>query len=116
MSSSLVIKDVKTPLWNQIIDSYKADGWKTEYEYDQFDKGIDHDFVRLSKNGEVLLFGWDNWFEGEIRCSDERRSEMEARFNLKFKLGEGKHLNPEMIEKERWFERRQKKVWWQFWK
>lgn len=116
MEGSLVIKNVKTDLWNRIVDAYRTDGWKTEYEYDGFDKGIDHDFIRLSKNGEVLLFGWDNWFEGEIQCSDERRIEMEARFNTSFKLGEPLHLKPEMIKAERWFERRQKKSWWQFWK
>jgi hypothetical protein len=115
MSSAFVIKDVKTELWQRIVDRYKAEGWKVEYEYDQFDKGIDHDFVQLSNGEELILFGWDNWFEGEIQCSDSRKAEMESMFDVSFKMGEPEHLKPDLLEFERRLSKRAAKPW-QFWK
>ena len=96
----MVIKDVKTELWNNIISSHVKTGRKGGHEYDGFDKGIDNEFDALRMYGEQMFFAWDNWFEGEIKCSDGRQAEMEQRFTVKFKTGEPLYLKPEILEKE----------------
>ena len=67
------------------------------YKYDNFDAGIDFDFVILKRDGEEILFGWDNWFEGEIQCSEQRMIEIEKIANQKFKKGNPENLKPEVI-------------------
>jgi hypothetical protein len=94
----MVINDVKTELWNAIIKYCKSDGWRVAHEYDDFDKGIDHDFLLLVKDDQEVLFGWDNWFEGEIKCSPQLQAEFEQRFKVTFKMGEPEHLSDRMIQ------------------
>ena len=96
----MVIKDVKTELWNAIIQHCLSDGWCVTHEYDGFDKGIDHDFLLLTKGGQEILFGWDNWFEGEIKCSMQLKAELEERFKVNLKMGEPQHLSDHMIQHE----------------
>lgn len=100
MDSLPVIKDVKTELWNELIQSSVDDGWRIVHEYENFDKGIDHDFLILVKEGEMMFFAWDNWFEGEIKCSRDRQEELENQFKLKFKVGDALYLKADVIEQK----------------
>lgn len=88
---------IETNLWNGLIKKLVADEWKVANKYDNSDAGIDFDFVILNKEGEEILFAWDNWFEGEIQCSKQRMFEMEEIAKQKFKKGAPENLNPETI-------------------
>ena len=90
--------DIKTELWNQIIDLLTNQGWRVGYKYNGFDAGIDFDFVILTRQGEEILFGWDNWFEGEIQCSPSRMQYIESLIHQPLKLGEPEHLIPAVIK------------------
>jgi len=83
---------IETDKWYSIIESLKKDGWKVTSEYNLFDKGIDFDLYELAKMGEKIIFSWDNWFEGEIKCSEERIRKIENYFGIKFKFGKPEHL------------------------
>ena len=93
-----VATSVDTTKWYSIIKSLKENGWKVVTEYTLFDKGIDFDLYELTKNGEKIQFAWDNWFEGEIKCSEERLNKLESKFKIKFKYGEPEHLSVDMFE------------------
>lgn len=100
MNDSLVIKNVKTYLWNELVKRSAMDGWRIVHEYDHFDKGIDHDFLILAKGDEMMFFAWDNWFEGEVRCSAARQQELEQQFNLQFKVGDPLYLKSDVIKRK----------------
>tara|TARA_R110002050_G_C8657940_1_gene490835 strand:+ start:47 stop:349 length:303 start_codon:yes stop_codon:yes gene_type:complete len=91
-------KGIETNLWNKILKQLVADHWIVKFKYDNFDAGIDYDLVILKKGGEEILFGWDNWFEGEIQCSLQRMKDIERIANQKFKKGEPENLKPEIIK------------------
>lgn len=88
---------IKTELWNNLIERHLNDGWNLIYKYDNFDAGIDFDFIILENDGEEILFGWDNWFEGEFQCSEHRMTQIEKQFNQKFDKGEPENLKPKVI-------------------
>lgn len=100
MNDSLVITDVKTDLWNELIKRSANDGWRIVHEYNNFDKGIDHDLLILTKGDEMMFFAWDNWFEGEVKCSAERQQELEQQFNLQFKVGDPSYLTPDVLARK----------------
>ncbi len=93
----LIATDIKTEYWYFIIESLKKDGWKVTKEYNQFDKGIDFDLYELTLNGEKILFAWDNWLEGEIKCTEQRMRNLESTFGIKFQFGEPNYLSNEVI-------------------
>jgi hypothetical protein len=76
--------DIATPLWNKVIKLLIEGGWKVKYKYDAFDAGIDFDHVILEKDNEEVSFGWDNWDEGEISCSEQQMAMIEELIGLKF--------------------------------
>ena len=94
-----IATSIETGKWYSIIKSLKRNGWKVVSEYNLFDKGIDFDLYELKKNGEKIIFAWDNWFEGEIKCSEERMLSIEKEFNINFKYGEPEHLSIDIIDK-----------------
>lgn len=67
------------------------------YKYDNFDAGIDFDFLILGKDGEEILFGWDNWVEGEIKCSEDRMKNIEQMMGREFEKGDPVNLKPAVI-------------------
>jgi hypothetical protein len=95
----LIATDIETKDWYSIIELLKKDGWKVITEYNQFDKGIDFDLYELTLNGENIVFAWDNWFEGEIKCSEQRMRSLETTFRIKFKFGKPEHLSHNLIDK-----------------
>ncbi|NEM96340.1 hypothetical protein [Pontibacter burrus] len=89
---------IETELWSRIIRMLRNEGWKVLYKYDNFDAGIDFDFIILKKDSEEILFAWDNWFEGEIKCREDQMKHIEQHLGITFKLGEPENLKPEIIE------------------
>jgi hypothetical protein len=96
---SLIATDIETQTWNSIIESLLEEGWKISSEYKGFDKGIDFDLYELKKNDEIIIFAWDNWFEGEFKCSKERMLIIENKLGIKFKFGEPEYLSAGIIDK-----------------
>jgi hypothetical protein len=95
----IIATSIETKLWYEIIEKYKLRDWIVTTEYEQFDKGIDFDLYELKKGNEKILFAWDNWFEGEIKCSEERMKMIEGEFNAKFKFGKPEHLSINLLDK-----------------
>ena len=79
-----IATDIKTENWNRIIQGLIDDDWKLKMKYDGFDAGIDFDFLVLKKKQDKIEFSWDNWVEGEIKCSEELMKMLENKFDLKF--------------------------------
>lgn len=94
----VVATKIETGLWNKIIGLLIEDNWTVTYKYDNFDAGIDADFVIIEKDNEEILFGWDNWFEGEIQCSAERMEKIEDLVQFKFEKGEPVNLKPGVVD------------------
>ena len=90
--------NINTNLWNKLINLLLEDKWHITYKYNNFDAGIDSDFVILEKDGLEILFGWDNWFEGEIQCSESLMRELESKLKFKFEFGEPVNLKNGVIE------------------
>lgn len=66
---AIKIENIPTEIFNEILDQFQNDGWKKIYEYDLFDAWIDYGKVILEKDGQEIVFEWDNWFEGIIEGS-----------------------------------------------
>lgn len=97
----IIATNIKTGLWNRVIELLMTGGWTVTYKYDGFDAGIDSDFVILEKDNEEILFGWDNWFQGEIKCSADRMKAIEAMVNIQFDKGDPVNLKPSVIDLHR---------------
>jgi len=89
--------NIETEKWNQIMALLVKEEWKVAYKYDAFDAGIDFDLVMLTKAGEKVFFGWDNWVEGEIKCSEQVMREIEAMIHCQFYIGDALNLKAEVI-------------------
>lgn len=88
---------IKTESWNQCIDELLNSGWKKTYKYDHFDAGIDFDFIRLEKDNEKILLGWDNWFEGEIKAEQKHLDFLIQRTGIELRFGEPENLKKTVI-------------------
>jgi len=97
----IIATGIKTELWYHIIKLFVNDQWTVTFKYDNFDVGIDADFVMMEKDGEEILFGWDNWYEGEIMCSEERMNAIERKLQLTFSKGDPVNLKPGVVELHR---------------
>jgi len=89
--------NIKTEDWNKIINGLVNDGWKVISKYYGFDAGIDFDFLILSKDSQQITFGWDNWLEGEIKCSDKLFADLSKKFGIDFVYGNPNSLKPAVI-------------------
>ena len=90
--------NIKTALWNEVIALLTKDNWTATYRYDGVDAGIDSDLVILEKNNVIVLFGWDNWMEGEIQCTESTMKEIESLIGELFERGEPTNLKREVIQ------------------
>jgi hypothetical protein len=95
------VVSIETGLWKSIIRLLMKDGWNVAYRYDNIDAGIDFDFVILEKAKEEILFGWDNWTEGEIKCSEDRLNQIEKLIGMPLTKGEPVNLKPSIIDLQR---------------
>jgi hypothetical protein len=93
----VIVVNIDTTLWYKIISLLKTEDWRVVYKYDEFDAGIDFDFVVFEKDGQEILMGWDNWVEGEIKCSENCLQEIEKLTGARFNLGAPVNLKPEVI-------------------
>lgn len=88
---------IKTKNWNKCIDILSDSGWNITYKYDEFDAGIDFDFIRFEKENEKILLGWDNWFEGEIKAEQKHLNFLSQQAGIELKLGEPENLKKSII-------------------
>jgi hypothetical protein len=77
-----VLKDIKTEVFNSILDAYLKAGWKAVFVYDGIDAWIDYGRVDLEKAGLKLCFEWTNWQEGEISGTEALIAEIKQTFQL----------------------------------
>ena len=89
--------DIKTEDWNNIINVLICEGWEMKSKYDSFDAGIDFDFLILTKGVKKITFAWDNWNEGEIKCSDRLFEELSNKFSINFTFGPPNSLKRNII-------------------
>ncbi|MEZ5336942.1 MAG: hypothetical protein R3F46_01655 [bacterium] len=94
----MYLTGIVTDEWNRLLAHCAETGWQCVFSYDMFDKGIDYDLYILERSGEEIRFGWDNWFEGEIKCSPQLRSELEVLLGHALEEGEPSTLKPEVVE------------------
>lgn len=73
--------NIETEVRNKVVKLLVSDHWDISLRYDNMDVGIDFDFLILEREGQEILFGWYNWFEGEIQCSEQRMSQIEQQEN-----------------------------------
>jgi hypothetical protein len=78
------IRNVESGLWLKIIEQMLDNGWILTYKYDLFDAGIDYDLLKMKKGRSRIVFEWDNWDEGNFKCSKQTLSEIERLTELKF--------------------------------
>src|SRR5687767_2574563 len=89
--------DIKTELWNSAMNRLESEGWTLVYKYGLPDAGIDYDLLVYEKEGEYVLFGWDNWVEGEIQAEEIRMKKIEQLLNTNFKRGEPFNLMESVV-------------------
>ena len=86
MSSPLisVLRNLKTEPGNHLLEHLKSEGWKVKSQYSPFafDKGIDYDSYTLVRDGLVVHFEWDNWFEWTLTGPEAVLAELMHRFGL----------------------------------
>ncbi|MBV9926183.1 MAG: hypothetical protein JOZ96_14280 [Acidobacteria bacterium] len=78
------IENIETGLWHRIIKDLKSRGFKVVYRYDNFDVGIDFDRVELRDpaGGELVVFEWDNWMEGEVMAAPALLEALREKYQL----------------------------------
>lgn len=93
--------NIKTEDWNRIIAILTDDNWKVRAKYRGIDEGIDYDYLLLYKKPNAITFGWTNYFEGEIKCTDQLFDYLVKKFGMPFSYGEPTALAPGFFEKEK---------------
>ncbi|MEO0895583.1 MAG: hypothetical protein AAFY71_04265 [Bacteroidota bacterium] len=89
--------DIPTATWNAIIDGLIQQGWRRIADYSGFDKGIDKDYLILRSEEKSIIFGWTNWFEGEIRADWITLDELALEFDLTITIGQGELLEGKLL-------------------
>lgn len=78
------IENIETQTWHRIIEDLKASGFEEVYRYAGADAGIDYGRYDLVNRdgGELLIFEWDNWAEGEIKAGPARLAALRETYHL----------------------------------
>lgn len=78
------IENIKTETWHRIMEDLKAAGFEEIYCYAGMDAGIDYSRYDLLNraDGEVIIFEWDNWAEGEVKATPSRLEEVSEKYRL----------------------------------
>jgi hypothetical protein len=78
------IENVETETWHRIIEDLKAEGFEEVYCYGGADAGIDYGRfdLRSRADGELVVFEWDNWSEGEIEAAPARLGALREKYRL----------------------------------
>jgi hypothetical protein len=78
------IESIETATWHRIIEDLKAAGFEETYRYGGMDAGIDYNRLDLTNpsGGELIVFEWDNWTEGEITAGPARLEALREEYRL----------------------------------
>ena len=78
------IENIKTETWHRIIEDLKAAGFAETYLYEGADAGIDYSRYELTDGagGELVVFEWYNWTEGEISGARPRLEALREKYQL----------------------------------
>lgn len=78
------IEKIETGLWRRIIEELEAEGFVETYAYGGMDAGIDYGRYDLKNpaDGELIVFEWDNWSEGEVTAAPSRLEALRERYGL----------------------------------
>ena len=78
------IGDINTETWHRIMEDLKASGFRETYQYGGMDAGIDYSRYDLlnEADGELIVFEWDNWSEGEIKAAPSRLEALREKYGL----------------------------------
>ncbi len=77
------IENVGTETWHRVMEDLLASGFEEVYCYGGFDAGIDYSRYDLKNaEGELVVFEWDNWAEGEIRGEPRRLEALREKYRL----------------------------------
>ncbi len=77
------IEGVKTETWHRVIEDLEAEGFEEVYCYRGADAGIDYSRYDLKDEaGELLVFEWYNWTEGEVRGAPARLESLREKYRL----------------------------------
>lgn len=88
---SYKIENVKTETWHRVMQDLKAGGFEEIYQYGGADAGIDYSRYELLNraDGELIVFEWDNWSEGEIIAAPPRLEALREKYRLSEIVGSG---------------------------
>ena len=78
------IEHVETETWHRVIEELESEGFEEVYRYEGMDAGIDYGRFDLKSpaDGELVVFEWDNWAEGEIRGEPARLAALREKYQL----------------------------------
>jgi len=78
----MIVTDIKTETFNQILKNLRSEGWKKVEEYDNIDAWIDYGMVLLKKKDLVLKFEWTNWDDGSVDGPDDVVQAIKSKYTL----------------------------------
>ena len=78
----MTVTDIKTDVFNRIVEELRSEGWKKIEEYDNVDAWIDYGMVRLKKDDVTVKFEWTNWDEGSVDGPDDLVHALKAKYAL----------------------------------
>lgn len=78
------IENIKTETWRRIMEDLGASGFEVIYQYEGMDAGVDFNRYDLMNraDGELIIFEWDNWSEGEIKAAPSRLEALREKYRL----------------------------------
>ena len=81
---SYKIETIETELWHRIMDDLRGAGFTEIYFYDGMDAGIDYSRYDLKSlaDGELIVFEWYNWTEGEVTGTAPRLEALREKYGL----------------------------------
>lgn len=75
------LEDIPTETWHRMMEDLRAAGFEEVYVYGGADAGVDYSRYDLrGGEGELLVFEWDNWAEGEVRGAPARLESLREKY------------------------------------
>lgn len=79
-SNNLIIRDIEEELFDQLVDSCRRNGWKRKKEYDNINIWLEHHYLLLQKDDELIEFEWSGLSNGSIISSSETIAALQKQF------------------------------------
>ncbi|WP_092211819.1 hypothetical protein [Desulfoluna spongiiphila] len=76
------IDNIRTELFNKILQDLIDDGWSYKNKYKQFNAWIDYGKLVLKKGNIRLVFEWDNWTDGVIFGKQAELQQLSHKYKL----------------------------------